>query len=163
MTSCVVCYDIIYHPLPINSQCLKTWGGGGGIWQPWSGGNTLAQQKVVGERRGYGHVSVRHLTHSLLGILSKKKNVSWSYSSLLVNVWLERAKTTHKPIDEPSAKCNLLFLIQIINFCSLGMHRKQNPLLLFWWWCHKWSIEGIWICMGWYGRFSGEWVYNPNE
>ena len=26
MTSCAVCYDIIYHPFPINSQYLKTWG-----------------------------------------------------------------------------------------------------------------------------------------
>ena len=26
MTSCDLHYDVIYHPLPINSQCLKTWG-----------------------------------------------------------------------------------------------------------------------------------------
>ena len=26
MTSCALNYDIIYHPLPINSQYLKTWG-----------------------------------------------------------------------------------------------------------------------------------------
>ena len=26
MTSCDVTYDVIYHPFPINSQYLKTWG-----------------------------------------------------------------------------------------------------------------------------------------
>ena len=26
MTSCAMHYDIIYHPFPINSQYLKTWG-----------------------------------------------------------------------------------------------------------------------------------------
>ena len=25
MTSCALHYDVIYHPLPINSQYLKTW------------------------------------------------------------------------------------------------------------------------------------------
>ena len=30
ITSCAICYDIIYHPFAINSQYLKTWGG----WQP---------------------------------------------------------------------------------------------------------------------------------
>ena len=29
MTSCALYYDVIYHPLPINSQYLKKWGGGG--------------------------------------------------------------------------------------------------------------------------------------
>ena len=27
ITSCAICYDIIYHPFAINSQYLKTWGG----------------------------------------------------------------------------------------------------------------------------------------
>lgn len=26
MTSCTVRYDVIYHPFPINSQYLSTWG-----------------------------------------------------------------------------------------------------------------------------------------
>ena len=30
MTSCAICYDVIYHPFAINSQYLKTWEG----WQP---------------------------------------------------------------------------------------------------------------------------------
>ena len=30
MTSCAICYDVIYHPCAINSQYLKTWEG----WQP---------------------------------------------------------------------------------------------------------------------------------
>ena len=30
MTSCAIRYDVIYHPFAINSQYLKTWGGGGG-------------------------------------------------------------------------------------------------------------------------------------
>ena len=31
MASCAVHYDVIYHPLPINSQYLKTGEGGGGV------------------------------------------------------------------------------------------------------------------------------------
>ena len=35
MTSFVVQYDVIYHSLPIISQYLMMWGGGGEGWQPW--------------------------------------------------------------------------------------------------------------------------------
>ena len=36
MTSCALHYDVIYHPLPINSQYLKTWGVDSPGTGPWS-------------------------------------------------------------------------------------------------------------------------------
>ena len=34
MTHCALCYDVIYHPFPINSQYLNMWGvdSPGGSW-----------------------------------------------------------------------------------------------------------------------------------
>ena len=36
--SCALHYDIIYHPLPINSQYLKMWGVDSPVSGRWGGG-----------------------------------------------------------------------------------------------------------------------------
>ena len=38
MTSCALHYDVIYHPLPINSQYLKSWGVDSPVSGRWGGG-----------------------------------------------------------------------------------------------------------------------------